>query len=81
MLQMTCGICGTTLIEDCDYDGDEENYIRTELHCPKCWASVSVYFNQNVCVDCDECEHRSEDCICTLSENEDECPLVKAEEV
>ena len=27
------------------------------------------------CVDCDECEHRSEDCLCDISENEEECPL------
>lgn len=29
------------------------------------------------CVDCDECEHRSEDCLCDISNNEDECPLVR----
>lgn len=28
------------------------------------------------CVDCDECEHRSEDCLCDISENEEVCPLV-----
>lgn len=28
------------------------------------------------CVDCDECEHRSEDCLCDISENEEECPLL-----
>lgn len=79
MLPMKCGICGTILIEGCDFDGDEEGYIRTELSCPKCGASVSVYFNSNVCVDCDECNHRSEDCLCDLSENDDDCPLLKME--
>ena len=29
------------------------------------------------CVDCDECEHRSEECLCDISENEDECPLLR----
>ena len=28
------------------------------------------------CVDCDECEHRSETCLCDISENDDECPLI-----
>ena len=27
------------------------------------------------CVDCDECEHRSEDCLCDISENDEECPM------
>ena len=27
------------------------------------------------CVDCDECIHRSEDCLCDISENDEECPL------
>jgi len=27
------------------------------------------------CVDCDECEFRSEVCLCELSENESDCPL------
>lgn len=30
----------------------------------------------NECVNCDECEHRSETCLCDISDNEDECPLV-----
>lgn len=47
MLPMTCGICGTQLIEDCDYDGDNEGDILTSLHCPKCEASVNVLFNVN----------------------------------
>lgn len=80
MLPINCGVCGMTLIEDCDFEGDEENYIRTELYCPKCNASVSIYFNQNVCVDCDECEYRSEDYICSISKNEDECPLINVKE-
>ena len=29
------------------------------------------------CVDCDECLHRSEDCLCDLSENDEDCPLEK----
>lgn len=28
------------------------------------------------CVDCDSCEHRSEDNLCELSNNSDGCPLV-----
>lgn len=27
------------------------------------------------CVDCDECMHRSEDCLCDISNNEETCPL------
>ena len=27
------------------------------------------------CVDCDECIHRSEDCLCDISENDEDCPL------
>ena len=27
------------------------------------------------CVDCDDCEFRSDVCLCKLSENDDTCPL------
>ena len=30
---------------------------------------------QSGCVDCDNCRYRSEDCLCDVSENEEECPL------
>lgn len=32
--------------------------------------------NQSNCVDCDECPHRSEDCLCDISNNDDDCPLL-----
>lgn len=35
----------------------------------------------NGCVDCDECIHRSEDCLCDISNNNESCPLVNVEEV
>lgn len=28
------------------------------------------------CVDCDECPHRSETCLCDISDNDEECPLL-----
>ena len=28
------------------------------------------------CVNCDECNHRSEICLCDISTNEEDCPLV-----
>ena len=28
------------------------------------------------CVDCDDCLHRSEDCLCDISEDEEGCPLL-----
>lgn len=28
------------------------------------------------CVDCDVCEHRSEDYLCDISGNDEECPLI-----
>lgn len=31
----------------------------------------------SICVDCDECFHRSEDCLCDISENDEDCPLEK----
>ena len=31
----------------------------------------------SICVDCDECPHRSEDCLCDISENDEDCPLEK----
>jgi hypothetical protein len=34
----------------------------------------------NNCVNCDECFHRSEDCLCDISNNEDGCPLLNDEE-
>lgn len=34
-----------------------------------------VNTNRNGCVDCDSCIHRTEDCLCDISENEEECPL------
>lgn len=34
-------------------------------------------YNQKIrCVDCDECEHRSEICLCDISENDEMCPLI-----
>ena len=33
----------------------------------------------NGCVDCDECIHRSESCLCDISDNDDICPLVGSE--
>lgn len=30
----------------------------------------------NGCVNCDECNHRSESCLCDISDNEEECPLL-----
>lgn len=31
----------------------------------------------NGCVDCDECIHRDTMHVCDISENDDECPLLK----
>jgi hypothetical protein len=28
------------------------------------------------CVDCDECPHRSETCLCDISDNDEDCPLL-----
>lgn len=39
-------------------------------------ALKKVKKNRNNCVDCDECLHRSEDCLCDISNNDDECPLL-----
>lgn len=35
----------------------------------------TVQLTNGGCVDCDECEHRSEECLCDISDNEDDCPL------
>ena len=35
-----------------------------------------VTYGNNGCVDCDECSHRSEDCLCDISDNDGECPLI-----
>lgn len=35
--------------------------------------------NKNGCVDCDECTHRSESCLCDISSNEEDCPLLSEE--
>lgn len=35
-----------------------------------------VKLTNNGCVDCDECLHRSEDCLCDISNNDDDCPLL-----
>lgn len=31
------------------------------------------------CVNCDECMHRSEICLCDISTNEEDCPLLNLE--
>lgn len=33
-------------------------------------------FTVGGCVDCDECNHRSEDCLCDISDNDENCPLL-----
>ena len=38
---------------------------------------VAVPHTLNGCVDCDECEYRSEESVCDISENEDNCPLAE----
>lgn len=35
-----------------------------------------IEFTNDGCVDCDECTHRSEDCLCDISDNDGECPLI-----
>lgn len=34
----------------------------------------------NNCVDCDDCKFRCEDCLCEISDNEDDCPLANLSE-
>ena len=34
----------------------------------------------NHCVNCDECNHRSEICLCDISTDEEQCPLVDLED-
>lgn len=41
---------------------------------------ITVHLNKYGTVDCDECPHRSETCLCDLSDNDDpNCPLLKKE--
>ena len=42
----------------------------------KAVEKLFIHKNNFKCVDCDECEHRSEDCLCDISENDDPCPLI-----
>ena len=35
-----------------------------------------IEFTNGECVDCDVCEHRSEDCLCDISGNDEPCPLI-----
>ena len=44
---------------------------------PEGFKTAILVVEKPKCVDCDECEHRSEDCLCDISNNEDECPLIK----
>ena len=39
------------------------------------YGKEKISHTLNGCVDCDECIHRSEDCLCDISENENICPL------
>ena len=39
--------------------------------------NLATEMMEHICVDCDECEHRSEDCLCDISDNDEECPLIK----
>ena len=39
-------------------------------------CNKEVAYTIGGCVDCDECTHRSEDCLCDISDNDGECPLV-----
>ena len=74
---MKCGICGNELINGITLNADEENYLMTELSCPKCNARVSIIYHENsMNVVCDDCEHRSETCLCDISADNENCPLV-----
>lgn len=44
---------------------------------PEGFKTAILVVEEPKCVNCDECEHRSEDCLCDISNNEDECPLIK----
>ena len=44
---------------------------------PDGFKTAILVVEESNCVDCDECEHRSEDCLCDISENDEECPLIK----
>ena len=37
----------------------------------------SVSIGNNGCVDCDECGHRSESCLCDISDNFESCPVLE----
>lgn len=45
MLKTNCAICGAKLIEEADFDSDEEGFMITYLSCPKCEALVKYEYN------------------------------------
>lgn len=54
--------------------------VMSYLHSKKYGGRQTIKVKKNLsnCVDCDECPHRSEDCLCDISNNDDDCPLLNS---
>lgn len=40
------------------------------------YVTEKIEFTSSGCIDCDECVHRTFDCLCDISSNEEECTLI-----
>ena len=87
MLKSKCAVCGNELIEENtnsyeDLYGEVSDWLVVDLHCNVCEAEVryivkTTEIGFTMC--CDECDHRSENCLCDVSESDESCPLISKE--
>lgn len=80
MLKSKCAVCGNDLIEENtnsyeDLYGEENDWLVIDMHCMVCESEVRYIVKPSETMNCDNCEHRSETCLCDISENDNECPL------
>ena len=87
MLKAKCAVCGNELIEENtnsykDLYGEISDWLVVDLHCPVCDADVRYIVKTTetgFTMNCDDCCHRSETCLCDISENDEYCPLINQE--
>ena len=88
MLKTKCAVCGNDLIEDStnSYEelyGEISDWLVVDMHCPVCDAEVRYVVKtteSGFTMNCDNCCHRSETCLCDISKNEEVCPLLAGKE-
>lgn len=88
MLKSKCAVCGNELIEENtnsyeDLYGEVSDWLVVDLHCDVCDADVRYIVKTTeigFTMNCDSCCHRSENSLCDISENEDNCPFINREE-